>query len=119
ALDPLFPIQVDPSLIIQVFTNIIDNAIQYSPSGSKVKIYSREVGAYIEVAVEDNGPGMSEREKNHLFTKFYRGNSHPGDLLKGSGLGLYLSRYFIELHDGIVDAESRLGSGSRFLIRLP
>jgi signal transduction histidine kinase len=118
-LDPLFPIQVDPSLIIQVFTNIIDNAIKYSPGGSKVMISSREVGDYVEVVVEDNGKGMDEEETKQLFTKFYRGKTHPGDESKGSGLGLYLSKYFIELHEGSVSAQSRPGSGSKFSIHLP
>jgi signal transduction histidine kinase len=119
ALDPLFPIQVDAALIIQVFTNIIDNAIKYSPAGAEVRIISREVGDYVEVVIEDAGPGLDEDEKQQLFTKFFRGKSHPGDQTKGSGLGLYLSKYFIELHSGHVDAESQKGSGSRFLIQLP
>jgi signal transduction histidine kinase len=118
-LDPLFPIQVDPSLVIQVFTNIIDNAIKYSPAGSKVKIASREVGNFVEIVVEDNGAGMDEEVTKQLFTKFFRGKTHPGDETKGSGLGLYLSKYFIELHDGTVHVESQPGSGSKFLIQLP
>lgn len=119
ALEPLFPIPVDAALLNQVFTNIIDNAIKYSPEGSRVKILSREVGDNVEVVVEDNGPGMDEKEMQQLFTKFFRGSSHPGDQTKGSGLGLYLSRYFIELHQGKVEAESRKGEGSRFMIQLP
>lgn len=118
-LDPLFPIQVDPSLIIQVFTNIIDNAIKYSPPGSSVKIRSREVGDFIEVAIEDTGNGLDEKEQQQLFTKFFRGGSIPGDQVKGSGLGLYLSKYFIELHHGSVQAQSQKGAGSKFMIQLP
>lgn len=119
ALDPLFPVQLDAALIIQVFTNLIDNAIKYSPPGSSVKISSREVGDYVEVVVEDNGPGMDHDETEQLFTKFFRGKSHPGDESKGSGLGLYLSKFFIELHDGRVEAQSQKGSGSKFSVQLP
>jgi signal transduction histidine kinase len=97
-LDTLFPIPLDSALLIQVFTNIIDNAIKYSPAGSKVTIRSREVGNKVEITIEDNGPGLDAEEQSQLFTKFYRGKSHPGDQSKGSGLGLYLSKYFIELH---------------------
>lgn len=118
-LDPLFPIQVDASLIIQVFTNIIDNAIKYSPTGSHVKIRSREVGEFVEITIEDNGTGLEQYEVEQLFTKFFRGRSIPGDQIKGSGLGLYLSKYFIELHHGRVQASSEKGSGSRFTIQLP
>jgi signal transduction histidine kinase len=119
-LDPLFPILVDASLLIQVFTNIIDNAIKYSPPGSRIKVSSKEVaGKYIEVAIEDTGGGLEEHEVQQLFTKFFRGKSIPGDQSKGSGLGLYLSKYFIELHRGRVAAHSVKGSGSRFTIQLP
>lgn len=119
-LDPLFPIPVDASLLIQVFTNIIDNAIKYSPPGSRVKVSSKEVGGeYIEVAIEDTGGGLEKHEVEQLFTKFFRGNNIPGDQAKGSGLGLYLSKYFIELHQGRVAAQSMKGSGSRFTIQLP
>ncbi len=119
ALEPLFPIQVDSSLLIQVFTNIIDNAIKYSPSGSKVRIRSREIDDFVEIAIEDSGPGLSEYEMEQLFTKFFRGKSRSDDQLKGSGLGLYLSKYFIELHSGKVQAQSQEGVGSKFLIQLP
>jgi signal transduction histidine kinase len=118
-LDPLFPIQVDASLIIQVFTNIIDNAIKYSPAGSHVTIRSKEVSDFVEITIEDTGGGLDEQEVQQLFTKFFRGNRIPGDEIKGSGLGLYLSKYFIELHHGRVEASSHKGMGSRFTIQLP
>jgi signal transduction histidine kinase len=118
-LYPLFPIHVDAALLIQVFTNIIDNAIKYSPEGSKIKISSKEIGDSIEVMVEDTGPGMNEEEKEQLFTKFFRGKSFVEDQDKGSGLGLYLSKYFIELHNGTIEAKSQSGSGSKFSVKLP
>lgn len=119
SLEPLFPIQADPALLIQVFTNIIDNAIKYSPPGSRVRVLSREVGDTVEITVEDSGAGLDEEERRQLFTKFFRGKSHPGDQTKGSGLGLYLSKYFIELHAGGIEAQSRKGEGSKFTVRLP
>lgn len=119
SLEPLFPIQVDASLLIQVFTNIIDNAIKYSPSGAKVFIRSRESNDSIEITIEDTGNGLDEYEQQQLFTKFFRGHAIPGDDVKGSGLGLYLSKYFIELHQGTIEASSEKGSGSKFMIRLP
>lgn len=118
-LDPLFPIHVDAALIIQVFTNIIDNAIKYSPPGSKIEIRSAESGDYVEIVVKDSGPGMDEDERRQLFTKFFRGKSGTGDQIKGSGLGLYLSKYFIELHNGRVEAQTEKGAGSKFVIQLP
>ncbi|MCO5142451.1 MAG: ATP-binding protein [Oligoflexia bacterium] len=118
-LEPLFPIKLDAALIIQVVSNMIDNAIKYSPEGSTIVIQSKEVKDYVEIMVSDNGTGLSNKELDQLFTKFYRGESHPGDQTKGSGLGLYLSKYFIELHKGSVEAISEKGKGSRFTIKLP
>ena len=105
--------------VANVFTNIIDNAIKYTNAGGRVEIQSRETGQNVEIMISDDGSGMDEDELGQLFTKFFRGKSHPGDTSKGSGLGLYLSKYFIELHDGQVDVESTKGSGSRFKILLP
>ncbi len=118
-LEPLFPVQVDAALIIQVLTNLIDNAIKYSPQGSRVQIRTKEAGDSVTIDIEDNGPGMDAAEVKNLFTKFYRGKTHPGDATKGSGLGLYLSKYFIELHQGTISASSKRGEGSRFSIILP
>src|SRR3989344_718571 len=119
SLEPLFPIQIDAALIIQVFTNLIDNAIQYSPPGATVEIFSREVGDHVEVGIKDNGRGLDPKERNLLFTKFYRGENPAGDQVKGSGLGLYLTKYFIELHQGSIQVESEKGIGSTFTISLP
>lgn len=119
SLEPLFPIQIDAALINQVLTNLIDNAIQYSPPGSTVEIFSREVDNHVEVGIRDNGRGLDPKERNLLFTKFYRGENPAGDQVKGSGLGLYLSKYFIELHKGRIEVESEKGIGSTFTISLP
>lgn len=118
-LEPLFPIKVDVALLTQVFTNIIDNAIKYSPQGSGVSVRSNEMNGMVEVVVEDQGAGLDEEELDQLFTKFFRGKSHPGDLSKGSGLGLYLSKYFLGLHGGDIKVESKKGSGSKFVVTLP
>lgn len=118
-LEPLFPINLDAALIIQVLTNIIDNAIQYSPKGSYVEIISEEIDDKIEVRIKDNGRGMDPKERKMLFTKFYRGENPAAEQTKGSGLGLYLSKYFIELHKGTIQVQSEKGSGSTFTISLP
>lgn len=118
-LEPLFPIQLDASLIIQVLTNLIDNAIQYSPPGSTIEVFSRESGDRVMVGIRDQGRGLDAKERKMLFTKFYRGENPAGDQVRGSGLGLYLSKYFIELHKGAISVESEKGVGSTFTISLP
>lgn len=120
-LEPLFPLQIDASLIIQVLTNILDNAIKYSPEGSKIEVSSRELSDKnrIEIRIADTGHGMGREEVTRLFTKFYRGDAASGQQLKGSGLGLYLSKYFIELHNGEIRVDSQKDRGSVFTIFLP
>lgn len=118
-LDPLFPIKVDPTLITKVLCNLIDNAIKYSPTGSKISISSREVETSVEVSVQDQGIGMQPNEVNKLFTRFYRAKNPTTEGIAGTGLGLYLSKYFIEAHQGSIAVQSIPGSGTQFILRFP
>lgn len=118
--EPLFAIECDEDLVRQVFTNLVDNAIKYSPEGGKIIIRSFEQGDWVVVEVEDHGPGIPKDQLPLVFRKFSRlmrpiGESH----VKGTGLGLYLSKYFIELHGGSIELSSQEGKGSVFRIRLP
>lgn len=117
--EPLFPIQVDPELMKQVFSNLIENAIKYSPEDTKVRIHSEERDGKVIVRVEDSGPGIPEDELNNIFMKFFRSKNAKSSPIKGSGLGLYLARYFTELHQGRIFVESTYGKGSTFTVELP
>ncbi len=117
-LEPMFLIEVDPVLIHEVVLNLIENAIKYTPDGGHVRLSSREVDGRVIVMVEDTGVGIPESEQVHVFEKFYRGEqgkSHP----RGSGLGLYLVKYFIELHGGQVILQSTPGVGTKIGFSLP
>lgn len=118
-LEPLFPIDIDSELIKQVLSNLIENAIKYSPEESKVLITSEEKGDFIQIQVSDQGPGIPEDELTHIFLKFFRSKNAKTSPIKGSGLGLYLAKYFTELHGGIINVESKLGQGTTFIVELP
>ncbi|MBC7691085.1 MAG: CHASE2 domain-containing protein [Methylotenera sp.] len=118
-LDPLFPIKIDPSLISKVLNNLIDNALKYSPAGSQITVESHETGEWVEILVKDQGIGLSEVERTSLFTRFYRAKNDTTTQVTGTGLGLYLTKFFIEAHQGKVEVQSEAGRGSTFKILLP
>jgi signal transduction histidine kinase len=118
-LDPLFSVRMDVDLIRQVLANLIENAIKYSPEGSEVIISSKEEENRIRVAVEDSGPGIAQDEVDNIFLKFYRSKAAKASPIKGSGLGLYLAKYFVELHGGDIHVMSAPDKGSTFTVQLP
>lgn len=117
-LEPLFLIEVDSILIREVILNLVENAIKYTPVGGSILVRAHEVGDDVLVEVEDSGIGISDEEQKKIFEKFYRSKSSE-TTAKGSGLGLYLVKYFIELHGGQVMIDSRLGHGTRVGFSLP
>ncbi len=118
-LEPLFPIKLDATLISKVINNLIDNAIKYSHPESEILVQTREFGEWIEISIQDYGIGMTENEKKNLFTRFYRAKNEQTSKVAGTGLGLYLTKYFVEAHAGRVEVESELCKGSLFKIFLP
>ncbi len=118
-LEPLFPIRMDGSLIQKVLHNLIDNALKYSPEGSTIRVQTRDLGEFVELSIQDQGIGLSDEEQENLFQKFYRAKRSATSHVAGSGLGLYLCRYFVEAHSGTISVSSTPGHGSTFTIRLP
>jgi signal transduction histidine kinase len=118
SLEPLFSIEVDFTLVREVILNLIENAIKYTPNGGTIRVHSDEVDGFVVVEVEDNGPGIPPEDVAQVWGKFVRGRDQ--DLkTKGSGLGLYLVKYFVELHGGSVGIESELKKGTKVSFRLP
>ena len=107
----------DPERIHQVVANLIDNAIRHSPPGGKVSVGARTNGA-IRIYVRDQGPGIPESERDRIFERFYRSDeARSGD--GGSGLGLSIVRWIVDLHDGSIAIEDEQPSGCRVTITLP
>jgi len=117
-LEPLFSIEVDSTLIQEVLSNILENAIKYTPSGGRISIKTEEIEDFILIKVTDTGEGINSAELENVFGKFVRGKNQ--DLkTKGSGLGLYLVKYFVELHGGRVLLTSQVGKGTTVELYLP
>lgn len=104
-------------LLQQVWINLLDNAVKFSPDGGKVEVsVAQETGRTI-VSVSDRGCGMTEEVRAHVFDKFYQGDASR--TTKGNGLGLALVKRIVTLHGGTVEALGREGGGSRFAVSLP
>ncbi|HUP56570.1 MAG TPA: HAMP domain-containing sensor histidine kinase, partial [Bdellovibrionota bacterium] len=118
-LEPLFSVECDEDLMGQVVSNLIDNAIKHSPTGSRVIVRSREEDGQIRVDVEDFGSGIPKDKLPLVFRKFSRFLRPIHEPVRGTGLGLYLSKYFIELHGGSIRLKTEEGRGTTFTFTLP
>lgn len=118
ALEPIFSLEIDPTLLREVLLNLVENAIKYTGNEGRVRVSSQEIDNQVIVTVEDSGVGIASSDIDHIWDKFYR-TSQSAHVTKGSGLGLYLVRYFIELHEGEVFVESQVGRGTKIGFRLP
>ena len=110
-------VQGDPMLLGQVFTNLLSNAVKYAPHSKKIKVIGWTEDDCACVTVKDYGLGIPKSDMPRLFEKFFRASTSTG--IKGTGIGLFLIRTFVELHDGTITARSELGKGSAFTVRLP
>ncbi len=117
-LSPLYPITVDVELIIRVISNLVENAIKYSGEGSTIEISTWDDDTWVYIEIKDNGVGINPDDLEHVFDKFYRVKNDSSHKIKGSGLGLYLVKYFVELHQGKIGVESQLGIGTTFTVKL-
>lgn len=117
--EPLFPIKFDVDLISKVLSNLVDNAIKYSPHHTSVTITTQEINDHVEITIQDQGVGISEADQHNLFSRFYRVKNDATESIKGTGLGLYLSKYFVEAHQGSIHLQSAPQQGSKFTIQLP
>ncbi len=113
----LTPIEVDANRLFRVFTNIIDNAIKYSPRQSEITINARETAAEIIISFQDQGRGIKAEEIPYIFDAFYRIESQED--IGGHGLGLAASSAIVRQHGGRIVVESEPGRGSVFTVRLP
>lgn len=116
--DDLPLVSVDAALIDQLLSNLLENALRYTPAGSPIELRVSAEPEYVEIAVADRGPGVGSDERTQIFEKFYRGHAarrNDG----GTGLGLTICRAVAFAHGGSIDVRDRAGGGSEFRVRLP
>ena len=112
-------LSADPGRLVQVLSNLVDNALLYTPEGGRVLISARVVAEGLEIRVQDSGPGIAENELRLVFERFYRSDPSRQRNEGGSGLGLAIAKSIVEKHDGRIWAESKAGEGTTIVIHLP
>jgi signal transduction histidine kinase len=119
-VDPPLPlVKGDRNNLEGVFTNLVGNAIKYTPEGGEVTIRIREEGKNVSVDVSDTGIGISKKDLPRIFDRFYRVKSEKTRQIVGTGLGLCIVKHIVEAHLGTISVESEEGGGSIFTVVLP
>lgn len=118
---PALFVSADEDRLIEVFANLLDNAISYSPAGATVQVAARPVDNQVEIRVQDQGPGIPAEEQQRVFERFYqveKSRTRSAER-RGAGLGLAIAREIVEAHHGRITLHSRPGQGSTFFVYLP
>ena len=110
---------VDPRHIRQILINLISNAIKYTPEGGSVDVKAEVIGDKLKISVADTGVGISEQEREKLFSRFERLENNYSRQQKGTGIGLSLTKRIVELNGGKIGVESTEGEGSEFWVLIP
>jgi signal transduction histidine kinase len=109
----------DAATLTRAFINLLNNATNYTADGGQISILAETTGSHVTVRVKDTGKGIPPESLGHIFEP-YRSAANEGRSERGLGLGLFLVRRIVELHDGTVEARSEgVGSGSEFVVNLP
>lgn len=124
SLAPDLRVEADATRLEQVISNLISNALKFTPDGGRVKLAGRQEsgkgGAHVVLEVEDTGLGMTDEQRSRLFLPFSQVHDNPEQRLRGTGLGLFICKGIVEEHGGTISAESAgPGKGSLFRVRLP
>ncbi|MEQ8176662.1 MAG: ATP-binding protein, partial [Syntrophomonadaceae bacterium] len=119
-LEPNLPeIMADPDRLLQVFLNLLSNALVHSPEGSKVFIRGAKKESFIEILIIDQGAGIDPAQLPYVFERFYRADTSRSRREGGMGLGLAIARSLVEAHGGQIGVESTVGQGSIFTFNIP
>ena len=117
--DDLLLVRADAKLIVQVITNLVDNALKYTPENTSVSLSVAKQGGMAEINIADTGHGISDTEKQKIFDKFYCGEHKIADNLRSLGVGLYLCKAIVEAHGGTIRVTDNHPQGAVFSFTLP
>ncbi|MFH2051643.1 MAG: ATP-binding protein [bacterium] len=111
--------RINAPLVEQAVTNLLENALKYSPDGSPIALECSLAGADLVISVRDEGPGIAAEHLPRLFERFYRVDKARSRQMGGTGLGLAIVKHIAQVHHGRVEVQSRLGEGSTFSLHIP
>lgn len=111
--------ECDPRMVEQIVSNLISNAVKFTPDGGRIMISLRSNGTTSRFVVSDNGLGISEGDQQRLFTRFFRTYEAESRQIQGSGLGLTIVQAIVAVHGGTITVDSGVGRGSTFAVELP
>ena len=112
-------VNADPKNMEEVFSNLITNALIYTPEGGEVTVSGGIKGDFVVINVADNGYGIAPDEIPRIFERFYRSKTEKTRNIVGTGLGLPIVKTIVEAHNGTINVKSKEGTGSTFYVRLP
>ena len=111
--------RADKDLIQQVIYNLIDNAVKFTPEKGTITVFAENNGEVTKVSIRNSGPGISEEEIARIFERFYKVDKSRSYDTKGVGLGLYIVKTIINMHDGEISASSKQGEYTEFAFEIP
>jgi signal transduction histidine kinase len=113
------PVHADPGRVVQILTNLVANACNYTLPGGQVVLSARPRDGQVQISVRDTGIGIAAEDQDKIFSRFFRADDPVVQESPGTGLGLSIVRSLVEMHGGEVQLESVLGQGSIFSFTLP
>ena len=119
AIAPGLRITCDPGKMRQIITNLVDNALKYTPDGGEITVSLTDEGDHVALRVSDNGVGIPEADQARIFDRFYRVDKARSRATGGTGLGLAIVRQLVTMHQGEISVVSAPGEGSTFTVTLP
>ncbi len=118
-LIPNLEVYADPSQLFRLFTNLLSNALQYTPSGGTVTVSLQRSRTHALIRIEDTGIGIASDQLPHIFDRFWRADQARSQHQGGSGLGLAIAKTIAQSHGGDITVHSQLGQGSCFQVKIP